>query len=366
MKRTLFQLLVCLCLCAALPQAGRAAGDWHTVQALREMTRGGWHQTYETPWRTVRIDTDITVPKVDAFPVIKVRRVPAVDISAPAFDGWNVRVNNPGDFYAEYGSFPQSADPRGAFRDALNFGSGIPDRLPENNPMTYPQALTVFDSVLYSVYGLGIDRFALDSNRVIGRYYQYKIADGKRVWLEPLNDRGFYQLSGQQLFHGIPLQYCGNYTTNGKNPADATAVLSVADADAWIAHLAVMREVETVAVDIPLLSFAAAKTAMEAQITDGHIREVLNLQLCYTSYIDPEDDEEYYLLPVWYARCVYAKRADMEFTPCTYPVTGEADTDTLQYTEVVFEAQKGTLMNWEDSRPARRDVPEVITWNDVP
>jgi hypothetical protein len=41
------------------------------------------------------------------------------------------------------------------------------------------------------------------------------------------------------------------------------------------------------------------------------------------------------------------------------------DKDTRQYQELVFEAQKGKLMDWDESRRDRRDVPKIITWNDV-
>ena len=117
--------------------------------------------------------------------------------------------------------------------------------------------------------------------------------------------------------------------------------------------------------DVPILSFEKAKAAYEDLIHKGFVREVLEVRLCYTSYIDPNDKDIFYLLPVWYARCVYAKKADMEFPTFVDPNTGEIYKDNRQYEELVFEAQKGELMNWDDSRRTRRDVPKIITWNDV-
>ena len=200
---------------------------------------------------------------------------------------------------------------------------------------------------------------------MISRYYKYKIVDGAKVWLDPLNDRGFYLISGQQLFHGIPMEYCGNYTTDGKNPADASAVMGIADYDTWQITLGFKDEIDMLYEDVPILSFEKAKAAYEELINKGFVREVLEVRLCYTSYIDPSEKDVFYLLPVWYAHCVYAKKADMEFTVFVDPNTGEVDKDTRQYAELVFEAQKGKLMDWDDSRRNRRDVPEITTWSQI-
>ena len=85
MKRRAMKCTGFLCLCAILlglsGGAYAAKNDWHTVQELREMTREGWHQTYETKWRTVQVDVDIEVPDVEAFPIIKVQRMQPIDVS---------------------------------------------------------------------------------------------------------------------------------------------------------------------------------------------------------------------------------------------------------------------------------------------
>lgn len=185
------------------------------------------------------------------------------------------------------------------------------------------------------------------------------------MWLDPASDRGYYQISGQQLFHGIPIEYCGSYSTDGKNPAAGHAVMAIADAGTWIINLGLLHEVDMAYEDVPILSFERAKAAYEEQIEKGFVREVLEVRLCYTSYFDPNDKDVFYLLPVWYANCVYAKKADMEFPIFVDPSTGEVDKDTRQYAELVFEAQKGKLMDWDDSRRDRRDVPKITTWSQI-
>ena len=119
------------------------------------MTKDGWHQTYETKWRTVRVDVDIEVPEVEAFPVVKVRRMGPIDVTQLDVEGLRVRVNRPGDFYAEVGDFPQSSAKRAAFKSEQNFGTGIPDHLPENNDTTFQEALDVIDKALKAIYGRG-------------------------------------------------------------------------------------------------------------------------------------------------------------------------------------------------------------------
>ncbi len=363
MKRLLAAFLAAVA--AAAPFAGMAEQEWYHVQELREATRDGWHQTYETPWRTVRVDVDIEVPDVEAFPMIRVRKMQPVDVTKLNFENLDVRVNVAGDFYAVEGAFPQSSAKSADFKSILDFGDSVPDCLPENNGTTYQEALDVIDKALCALCGRGLADVYIKQTRVVSRYYKYKVVDGERVWLDPVNDRGFYQFDGRQLFHGIPDEYCGNYTTDGKAPAFGDIGVSVADGDTWGFHLGWLNETGVLYDDVPILSFEKAKAAYEELIEKGLVRDVLEARLCYTSYIDPDDSDVFYLLPVWYARCVYAKKADTEFPTFTDPNTGEVYTDNPQYEELVFEAQKGTLMDWDDSRRDRRDVPEIVTWDQV-
>ena len=108
--------------------------------------------------------------------------------------------------------------------------------------------------------------------------------------------------------------------------------------------------------DVPILPFEKAKTALESEIEKGLLREVVEMRLCYAPYYDPADQEAFYLLPVWYARGVYANSADKEFTSFT-DSGGVEHMDTREYQELVFEAQKGKLMDWDDGRRSRQDVP---------
>ena len=45
--------------------------------------------------------------------------------------------------------------------------------------------------------------------------------------------------------------------------------------------------------------------------------------------------------------------------------TGMVADSGVEYMEVVFQAQLGELMDYNDSSRTRRNVPKVVTWNDV-
>ena len=92
MKRLFCILLVMMALISAA-----STEEWCTIADIREKTPARWTQTYETKWRTIPIDATIEVPPGDAFPILKVRKMPAVNDSLlPA--GADLRFNTPGRF----------------------------------------------------------------------------------------------------------------------------------------------------------------------------------------------------------------------------------------------------------------------------
>ena len=53
-----------------------------------------------------------------------------------------------------------------------------------------------------------------------------------------------------------------------------------------------------------------------------------------------------------------------EFEP-KYGAGGEIVDDGIERAEVVFEAQKGELMDYNDRSVKRRVVPKIVTWDSV-
>lgn len=155
-KRILAALL--LAACSMQPLAGFTEQEYCTVQALREVTQDGWHQTYETQWHTVQIDVDIDVPDVEAFPIIRVTCPPLLDEST--LTNADVIVNRTGDISIQFGADPQEAckdldaiD----FREIRSFSTETPDCMPENNPLSYAEAYAITKQALYDVVGQDLD-----------------------------------------------------------------------------------------------------------------------------------------------------------------------------------------------------------------
>lgn len=99
--------MICLALCMMTLLASACAEEYCSISEVCANTPARWTQTYDTKWRTIIIDTAIEVPQVDAFPILKVRKMPTVDESLLPADA-DVRYNMPGtlQFYtgnAEYG-----------------------------------------------------------------------------------------------------------------------------------------------------------------------------------------------------------------------------------------------------------------------
>ena len=113
-----------------------------------------------------------------------------------------------------------------------------------------------------------------------------------------------------------------------------------------------------------MLSFEDAKKAFEAEIMAGRLRSIDCMELAYAPYVDPAEPDTWWLLPVWYVRGGYTRNAQKEFKSF-YRKDGALEDDGIERAEVVFEAQKGVLMDYDDADKGRRDVPKLITWEDI-
>ena len=89
------------------------------------------------------------------------------------------------------------------------------------------------------------------------------------------------------------------------------------------------------------------------------------MSLCYAPYFDPDNSDVFWLLPVWYVKGAYTRNAKRDFAAFVDDATGLVADSGVEYMEVVFQAQLGTLMDYNDAGSTRRNVPKVVTWNDI-
>ncbi len=356
-----------LALAAGLAGGAYAKGDYESIGEIRESTPKRWTQTYETKWRTVEIDVPVQVPDVDRFPVIRITAQRPVDASLTT--GYQkVTENNPGNFYGYRGEadFPLAGNEWIRYESAFENGAA-PDEKPENNPMTYQEALDTACGECARLFGdveLSVEKTILQ-----GRVYRYKTVKHERVWLDPVTEKGNYLIEMKQLFRGIDYQpsvECYGRLRLGNEEAMCPRYVfcNVYSAQDYLLAAFLDREVDLIYDDVPILPFEEAKTAVETEITAGHLRGIDTMELCYAPYYDPDDISTLWLLPVWYAKGPYTRNVKREFTPWL-DTDGNVADNGVEYREVVYQAQLGTLMVYDDTRRSRRKLPQVLTWDDV-
>lgn len=113
--------------------------------------------------------------------------------------------------------------------------------------------------------------------------------------------------------------------------------------------------------DVPSLPFADAKSAYDKKIMAGQLRTVDTIVLGCAPYSAPTDADAFWLLPVWYVKNGYMTDLKRAFPPF-YDVNGSITDDGIERAEVLFEAQKGDLIDYIDARKSRRESLTIVTW----
>ena len=144
---------------------------------------------------------------------------------------------------------------------------------------------------------------------------------------------------------GIPLEW-RNYSKDGALQAvlgSASLTAAHGGAFGWLDEISPMR----IFPSCPL----KAKAAYEAstRLSGG-----AGSALYYTSH---RSMTVFYLLPVWYAHCVYTRRRIWS-SSFTDPIREDLQ-DNPQYAELVFEAQKNKLMDWDRAGGAGGMFPKL-------
>ena len=166
MKRLFCVLLAMLTLLSVA-----SAEKWYSVADICEQTPARWTQTYETNWRTITIDAAIEVPQVDAFPILKVRKMPVVDESLLPADA-DVRYNAPGRFQFYTGDAEYVMKSNTVFKSIDYYpGPELPDVLAEDCSFTPQDALELAHTQLLRLYNMDGRHFRLDVTLVYSRIW---------------------------------------------------------------------------------------------------------------------------------------------------------------------------------------------------
>ncbi len=354
--------LFCILLAMLVLFAAASAEEWCSIADIRKQTPARWTQTYETKWRTVTIDAAIEVPQVDAFPILKVRKMPAVDESLlPA--GADIRYNTPGMFQFYTGDAEYVLKNNTMFKSINHYsGPELPNVLAEDCSFSPRDALELAHERIAHLFGLDSSHFRLVETLVYSRIWQYKGMKSNPTYTKVITDEGSYKVELQQLLYGIPYFSCSEVYDDGwkgKWLIDARVTVAHRGSDGYMVLSSLWQVEERVHDDAPLLPFADAKAAFEKEIVAGRLRTVDTIALGYAPYTDPSDPDVYWLLPVWYVNGGYTTDPAREFKPWLNEDGTVAD-DGIEHRDVVFEAYRGRLMEREDRRELRREVRESI------
>ncbi|MBP3636627.1 MAG: hypothetical protein J6K13_03620 [Clostridia bacterium] len=356
--------LMCVLMAMLMMLSAASAEEWCSIADIREQTPARWTQTYETKWRTITIDAAIEVPQVEAFPILKVRKMPVVDESLLPADA-DVRYNAPGWFQFYTGKAEYVMKSNTMFKSINHYpGPELPDVLAEDCSFTPQDALDLAYERINHLYGMDSIHFRLDETLVYSRIWQYKGKKSNPTYTKAITDEGSYKVELWQLLYGVPYFAC-NETGDGYEPgswlSDARVSVAHRGADGYMVLTSLWQVEEVVYADVPLLSFADAKLAFEKEIMAGRLRTVDTIALGCAPYTDPTDPDVFWLLPVWYVKGGYTTDSKREFTPF-YDVDGSIADDGIERREIVFEAQQDDLIDYTDSRKNRRRVPTIVTW----
>lgn len=367
LKRALTAAVAALCLLPGLAQAK----SYYSIQEVKAQTESLWQQSYQTPWRQVDIDVPIRLPEVSAFPILRVRVLSPV--ARDKLAGYrHVRRNQDGVFEANIHGDEKVPGDWGIKSSLVFDNEAVPDILPENSSLGFEEARDFIYGEIQRLFGLGPADLVLRQTQVDSSFYRYTRKAGQIIWGSRASDTGRYRFTFQQYFYGIGYQpalncYDPQNFKLGKEKSIRSGSLSFRITDP--AHFRIvsqlMEEVEIIHGDIPLLPFARAREALEGEIMAGRLRGIDSLELCYIPYTDPKDDQVFWLLPAWYARGAYTRDPAQAFSPWRDDQSGEVIDDGVQRAELAFQAQLGSLLDYNDKGKNRRAVPRIITWENV-
>ena len=330
---------------------GTAKAEWQSIKEVQENTPERWTESYETKWRTIQIDAQIDVPDVEKLPVIRVTGASPVNgLKLLLYS--EVVYNEVGQLYViSKDGEPEILGNNEDYKNRYYFADGeIPQIQAEDHPLTAQQAIEMLENKLKGLTGYGKDDFVLGPITVYDRVWKYKKTNGERVYTQPISKTGEYCIELYQKFAGVQYQSCREcYDTRGKEAWPDAAGVSGAiwDADSFKLWATLLQVVDTPYEDVPILSFGDAKKVIETEIEAGHLRNIDKVQLAYAPYLDPQEKDVFWLLPVWYVKGGYTRNVKKEFEP-KYGAGGEIVDDGIERAEVVFEAQKGELMDYND------------------
>lgn len=387
MKR-FFVCFFCLVMLATC--TGRAE-EALNIRQLREQAPKRWTQTYETQWRDIAIDAEVTVPEVDVMPVVLMGGGATAPVLTAEEAGWDEI-----DYYGLYDlrlinhvpDYPKKVD---GVRVATpvaegNWYSGFE---PENQyvPLDDVTFGEIVSRVKEKIAQLGYEPndYSLDNPVRLWTHHVYGYGTQKDVLA------GYLYMEVRPKLAGISvLSHILQAVSGGSNRDDEWLLMPNTSigyngylGDLSHIYLKPLEIRETLAEDVPLCSFDRVMDTVEAEIEDGHIRRIYEIELGYVLYNEPDayrtsvstngkrvkgetnqayQSTRYYAKPMWQINCLYVESPKGKLRD----VSGYTDDErnSLDYRQLIIDAQTGVLVQPTDAQD-RCAFKGFISWEEI-
>lgn len=382
--------LLAVCLALGMASLAQAAPQYVSVGELREEVVGGWHQAYEAHGRTITISLDdIAVPEVDAFPILKLRaRVTDIARQPEGYQASLEKIDpatGQDSLFVLKGDTSLSSFLNGNVmqtRDLVNYTELSVDWsvYAEGNTISLGKAFDFMKREIAGFCGQELaDSLTPVRIQVSGRVYQYNRNTGEYGQaIDHPDNIGGYSMQLTQSFFGIPVIGTGGgaFSTYLKNDRyglanDVAAYYITPEALNFRANL--LEVAEVVYPDVPLCSFASLQAEVEQLILEGRLRALadgakggeIGLQLGYVLFNDPNDATISWAVPAWMANGVVFDDAEKEAELIDDdPVYGKTYLGG-DFGTYFFQGQHAAFIDSLDQSPTRRNVPKILTWDEV-
>ena len=370
MKRILaFVLLAAL----LLPASGMAETKYMTMREVHDEVAfqypDGWHETIQTKWRAVEINTPVIVPDADKCPVLALQVIEDhPDIDALPGEGWQDETTAAGWVYASRPTTETAPSTKNSEIDSHHFYAPVDlDMVWDGyGGKTLGELLLEGGDLLEAACG---GKYSWDMEHPFDVMFNTRTR-GKDTWTTGLS------VSAYQTFHGIPYLYSIShyltYDINKQNVSypDVLYQIGPYGSVSFVYHPIQSEVMED---DIPLRSFEAIKAALRKEIDAGHIRNILEIRFGYTSANRSKDasDPVSVTRPVWHVEAWWCNKgvSEMKQDDPKYPTNSRGK---REFVRMIFDAQTGKLISMaSDFLPAQKRIKDIgyfqdyLTWEDA-
>ena len=316
-----------------------ADDQYISIIDLKESIPERWTETIQVSKDlTCTIDSQIIVPDVEQFPVLRT-----------TFQG-ELNINNDEDLIVTMSKSTYAA---------THVPAGYASR------QEGVKTITIYDDQL------SVQEKKLDEEKAM--YYLEKIWDNSGIELERLgvtitqeSDTGDELTSVwfMPIYYGIPvLAHTGSiYVINGisEHPRDTVAVAWHDTGIAgWGITISISKIIDREVSDVPLLPFSEIQDIIRNYIQTGRVKEIVEIRLGYMLFYDEKNlNEEFILSPVW---VVCGLTNIQPFVPFHKE---ENAVQRYSSSKLVINAQTGEIINFT-ARKKEELYAHFITWEDI-